>query len=138
MTHWTEEDFNHWLYGLKDDDGHFAECAACRGESDRLLAIRRQVTAGPEVEQDFLAAQRRAIYERLDHPSRRAMPMRWVMSLATVVLVIGLSVAFLRPNQAPAPIYTHADEQLFSDLTSIEQTSEPRAIQPVHNLFEEQ
>ena len=136
MKHWTKEDFNHWLYGLKDDDGHFAECAQCRSESERLLAIRKQITVEPEVAPEFLAAQRRAIYERLQQPRRRHAPMRWVMSLATVVLVVGLSIAFLRPR-APQPIYTHADEQLFSDLTSIEQTSEPRAIQPMHNLFEE-
>ena len=137
MSHWTEDDFNNWLYGLKTDDSHLAACAGCRAESERLTAIRQQVTAEPEVASDFLAAQRRAIYERLGHPRPHRAAVRWAVSLATVILLFGLSVAYLRPNRPPQPIYTHADEQLFSDLTQIEQTSEPRAIQPMHNLFEE-
>ena len=137
MKHWTEDDFTSWLYGLKVDDNHLIECAECRAQSQRIAAVRRQATADPEVSSDFLAAQRRAIYERLDQPHRHNAAMRWAVSLATVIVLLGLSVAYLRPNRSPQPIYTHADEQLFSDLSQIEQTSEPRAIQPMHNLFEE-
>lgn len=137
MRHWTEEDFTNWLYGLKDEDSHLAECGPCREESARLLAIRRQLTAEPEVDRVWLAAQRRRIYERLNEPAHHWMAARWVMSLAATVLLIIASVALLRPNRPVAPIFSHADEQLFSDLTSIEQSSEPRAIQPIHNLFEE-
>ena len=137
MTHWTEDDFNNWLYGLKTDASHLATCAECRAESERFAAVRRRVTAEPEVVSDFLAAQRRAIYERIGHPRYNRAAVRWAVSLATVILVFGLSVAYLRPSRPAQPIYTHADEQLFSDLTQIEQTSEPRAIQPMHNLFEE-
>ena len=137
MNHWTEDDFRNWLYGLKDADSHLATCAACQAESQRLAGVRRRWTADLEIAPDFLAAQRRAIYDRVTQPRQYRTAMRWTASLATVVLLLGLSVAYLRPNRAPQPIYTHADEQLFRDLSRIEQTSEPLAIQPMHNLFEE-
>jgi len=137
MIHWTEDDFKNWLYGLKDDDGHLGACDECRAESERIAAVRRRVSADPEVSPDFLSAQRRAIYGRLTEPRQHRAVMRWAVSLATVIVLAGLSIAYLRPNRAPQPIYTYADEQLFSDLAQIEQTSEPRAIQPMHNLFEE-
>ena len=89
--------------------------------------------AGPEVSAEFLAAQRRAIYRRLDEP-RHKFSMRWAFSLATVVLVLagGLTLEHRRPA-APAI----SDEQLFSDLSAMEQRTEPKAIQPIHSLFEE-
>jgi hypothetical protein len=60
--------------------------------------------------------------------------MRWAFSLATVVLVLagGLTLEHRRPA-APAI----SDEQLFSDLSAMEQRTEPKAIQPIHSLFEE-
>jgi hypothetical protein len=89
--------------------------------------------AEPEVSAEFLAAQRRAIYGRLDEP-RHKFSMRWAISLATVLLVLagGLTLERRHPS-APAI----SDEQLFSDLSAMEQRTEPKAIQPIHSLFEE-
>ncbi len=73
MKHWTETDFKHWLYGLKDQDQHLDECPACRGEMERLKRERAQIMADPaaseEVSPEFLAAQRRQIYQRLEQPA---------------------------------------------------------------------
>jgi ferric-dicitrate binding protein FerR (iron transport regulator) len=133
MKHWTEHDFQHWLYGLKDEDSHVAQCAECRGELERLRQERRRVAAEPEISQDFLGAQRRSIYSRLDKPLGISVALRWVLSAATL-LVVALGLTFERWH---APAQTISDEQLFSDLSAIEQTAEPQAIQPIHGLFEE-
>ena len=133
MKHWTETDFQHWLYGLKDRDAHLEQCAECRGEVDRLEQERRRVTAEPEVSREFLRAQRRSIYRRLEQPRGHWSALRWVLSAAMLLaLALGLT---LERSRKPAP--TISDEQLFSDLSRMEQSAEPKASQPLHSLFEE-
>lgn len=132
MKHWNEDDFKNWLYGLKEEDGHFAECAECRAERDRLVLERRRMVTPPEVSNEFLAAQRRNIYQRMSQPMRNWMPLRWALS-AVAVLVVMLGVTLQTRHATPAI----SDEQLFSDLATMEQSAEPEAIAPIHQLFEE-
>ena len=88
----------------------------------------------PEVPAEFLAAQRRSIYRRLDEPRRNVWALRWGLSFATLLVVIAGGITLeRRHNTAPAI----SDEQLFSDLSAMEQTNEPKAIQPIHGLFQE-
>lgn len=133
MKHWTEIDFQNWLYGLKDSDHHLEECPQCRGEAERLTAERRRIVTEPEVSHEFLAAQRRSIYRRLEERPRNLMAWRWVLSMAMlVVMVIGVTVS--RMHKPSSGI---SDEQLFSELAAMERRAEPKAIQPMHSLFEE-
>jgi hypothetical protein len=133
MKHWTEIDFQNWLYGLRDEDRHFEECAECRAERDRLAVERRRILAEPEVSTDFLAAQRRSIYRRMAEPMRNWVPMRWALSV-TMLLVMVFSFT-LTHSKKPNPMIS--DEQLFTELSSMDQSSEPKAIAPIHKLFEE-
>ena len=133
MKHWTENDFKEWLYGLKDEDLHLEECAECRGESERLQMARARTMEQPEISQEFLAAQRRSIYRRL-HDSRHTwFTLRWALPVAMVVLM-AFGLTLQKGRRSTAAI---SDEQLFSDLTAIEQSAEPKAIAPMHKLFEE-
>ena len=135
MKHWTESDFQHWLYGLRDPDQHVQECAQCRGEIERLRSERERITADPahaDVSADFLAAQRRGIYQRIEQPRRNMFGWRWALSAAMLLLTIA-GITFQQLHKTAPAI---SDEQLFSDLSSIEQSAEPKAIQPIHNLFE--
>lgn len=133
MKHWTEIDFERWLYGLKEADQHVEKCADCRLEMDRLRAVRALVMEQPEVSGDFLAAQRRDIYRRLHEPRQSWFTLRWALPAVMVLLmVVGLT---LQRGRRPTP--TMSDEQLFSDLTAIEQSAEPKAIAPMHQLFGE-
>ena len=133
MKHWTEADFQNWLYGLKEADAHSGECGECRAEMERLQQARREIVREPEVSADFLAAQRRGIYARLEEaPRRNFHAWRWVLSTAMLLaLVFGLTLP--RWHKTAPPI---SDEQLFSDLAAMEQSAEPKAIQPMHRLFE--
>jgi hypothetical protein len=108
MKPWEENDFESWLQ-----------------EKTRA--------AEPEVSAEFLAAQRRAIYSRLEEP-RHKFSLRWALSLTTVLLALAGGLTLER-RHASAPAIS--DEQLFSDLSAMEQRTEPKAIQPIHSLFEE-
>ena len=137
MKHWNEDDFTQWIYGLKDDAAHLDECPECHGRSQSLMARRAQTRAAPDVSREFLAAQRRAIYTRLGQPVRNWAPLRWGASLATVAVAGVLSVALWQQQPAPAPLASAADDKLFSELVSIDQSNEPRALKPIHSLFEQ-
>jgi predicted anti-sigma-YlaC factor YlaD len=133
MKHWNENDFKQCLYGLRDEDHHLEECPECRGEMDRLRMVRARITGQLEISQDFLAAQRRSIYRRLHEPRHNWLTLRWALPVAMVlVMVFGLTLQ--RGGRSAASI---SDEQLFSDLTAIEQSAEPKAIAPMHKLFEQ-
>jgi len=134
MTHWTEDDFKQWLYGLKERDAHADTCGECSAEFGRLAAQRRGIVAQPEVSEAFLREQRRNIYGRLEHSMRNFAPLRWAISIA-VLLVVAVSLTLPRWNRSPVLLTN--DEQLYSDIAAIEQTDEPQAIQPIHKLFEE-
>ena len=132
MKHWTENDFKQWLYGLKSEDDHFEVCPECRGEKDRLRMERARMME-PEISAEFLAAQRRSIYRRLHEPRHTWVMLRWALPVAMVLaMVFGLTLQ--RGRRSATNI---SDEQLFSDLTAIEQSAEPKAIAPMHKLFEE-
>ena len=138
MKHWTEDDFTQWLYGLRPGDAHLEDCPECGADARRLTARRQALTdasAAEEVPADLLAGQRRGVYQRLGQS-----PVSWPRIQAVVVALMIVLVALtfsLRGTRSPATLGAPSDDQLFSDLASIEQSSEPRAAQPIHNLFEE-
>ncbi len=133
MKHWTENDFQKWLYGLKEEDSHLADCTGCRAELERLRVARRRILAAPQVSEEFLVAQRRNIYNRLNHASRNFAPLRWALSVAMLLVLV---VGFTLPHFKQSPVTLTNNEQLYSDLAAMEQSSEPKAIQPLHKLFE--
>jgi hypothetical protein len=134
MNHWTENDFQNWLYGLKEEDTHLETCGECRTQLDRLHVARQRILVEPRVSEEFLATQRRQIHGRLHRTSRNFAPLRWALSLAMLLLVVaGLTL----PRFRKSPVILTNDEKLYSDLAAMEQTAEPKAIQPLHKLFEE-
>jgi hypothetical protein len=137
MKHWTENDFTEWLYGLKSDSAHLRHCAECSGIAGSLERRKAEATRAPEVSSDVLAAQRRAIYARMDNPRRHWAQSRWSLSLAMLVLLVVASFGLLRRQTSTAPLVNPADAKLFSDLASIDQSSEPAAIKPIESLFEQ-
>jgi hypothetical protein len=88
----------------------------------------------PQVSPEFLAAQRRSIYQKMEQTHQGGGVLRWALSLAMLLVLVAGGITFeRRPKPAPAI----SDEQLFSDLSAMEQRTEPKAIQPMHSLFQE-
>ena len=64
--------------------------------------------------------------------------MRWALSLAMLLLMFAGGLTLERRHKtAPGISATISDDQLFSDLSAMEQSNEPKAIQPMHGLFQE-
>jgi hypothetical protein len=146
MKHWTEDDFLRWLYAGSDrsapmQGGHLNDCPECRFRADRMLEARRDAIKVPELSPDFLTAQRRKVYRRLGVESgwlgNRSRAGRWALAMLSFACILVFSLTSLHPWTAKNAVYSSSDEKLFSDLVSIEQSSEPRAIRPIHSLFQE-
>jgi hypothetical protein len=106
-------------------------------EFEDWLRRRTKSLREDEVSAEFLAAQRRSIYRRIDRPESPAIRLRWALSFALLVLIAAGSVVMERRHTAnPAISATVSDEQLFSDLAAMDQSNEPKAIEPIHGLFQ--
>ncbi|MCC6368971.1 MAG: hypothetical protein IT165_36070 [Bryobacterales bacterium] len=131
-SHWTEDDFLNALYEVGPDDGHPAECPACRARLEEYRATRRAITTPPEIPPSLLAGQRRQIQTAII--SRSIPPLlKWTPAAATVAIVLAL--ALWKTPSTPPPSKT--DAQLMTEIYQTVYTSEPAAFQPVHGLFTE-
>ena len=114
---------------------HMENCAECALRMAGMQERRSELAAAPPVSNDFLAGQRRRIYARLGEPVPSRM--RWAPAAlaAACLLIAGMFV--YRPIASP-PVRTDvADAQLFSDVYSMEESTEPIAAAPIHALFED-
>ena len=148
--HLSEDILLNAVYGIADPDAdaHIHACAACAGR----LSEWRQKRAASEsggISSEFLAAQRREIYQRLaagtsTDPAHRMWgsfgPRRlWAPALAAgCALAVGLFVYYPGRQAGPAAVVEVSDAQLFGDVFSMEQSLEPSATAAVRALFQEQ
>ena len=143
------------LYGLGDaeGDGHLSGCAECAQRME-AFEVRRVEAASvsrfsAEISGAALAAQRRAVYARLEEPAKANAPWAPAALAAALVLVVGVLLyhpsrpaprhpaypaATFHPIPAARPEMT--DEQLFSVVYAMEEAAEPQAAAPIHALFE--
>jgi hypothetical protein len=135
-NHWSEENFLDRLYGVGPEDSHLEECEQCRRRWLELLTRRGEVLAPAAVPEEFLAAQRREVYRRLETETGHGWGSRFAPALAAVsVVVLGLLLS--RPTPKPQPTLAVSDSQFFSEIYSMVNSSEPEVVAPIHGLFED-
>jgi anti-sigma factor RsiW len=140
--HLSEDALLDAVYGIAGNEAetHLRTCADCARRLHEWQEKRAASAASVEIPGEFLAAQRRKIYERIEGPSRK----RWLWApglAAACALAVGVFVyhpVAERPAAQPAKRAEISDAQLFRDIYSMEQVSEPAASAPVRALFEEQ
>jgi anti-sigma factor RsiW len=127
------------VYGIvsQDAEEHLRACPDCAVRVREWKRRRALGTGSAELSNDFLAAQRREIYQRLsEKPSRVRV---WAPVLASAcAFTVGILV--YHPGTKPNPAINAEvnDAQLFTDVFSMEQSLEPSAAASVRVLFEEQ
>jgi hypothetical protein len=131
--HWDDDELIERLYGLGPEDGHLDECEHCAGRMSALLGAREQVLAPPSVSEEWMARQRLAIRRSLDTPGRNRRWLPYGSAVATAAVLL-LAVLLYRPAPAPKP---PSDAEIFADVYSLANSSEPLAAEPMHALFEE-
>jgi len=136
--HWTDDQLIDRLYGVGPGDGHLETCAECQARFASIETRRRQLPSDESVSDSFLAAQRRAIYARLDQPRRwwHAWPLgRFAASAAMVVVLAGTVAVYESHRRELAE--SRADAQLAQDVSQMSFESEPTATAPLKGLFVE-
>ena len=133
--HWTGDDMINSIYGVGPQRDHLDECAECRERWLAFQSRRSEVTVEPDVSAGFLAAQRRMIYYRIEQRPQR---IRRLVPAFVAMLALLIALMVYRPvtTPTPGPSLSPADEQLTSDIYSMEQSSEPQAARAMHALFE--
>jgi anti-sigma factor RsiW len=138
--HLSEDALLDAVYGIagNDADAHLRGCTDCARCLHEWQEKRASSVASIEIPDEFLAAQRRNIYERIERPSRK----RWMWApglAAACALAVGIFVYHPAPQQQPVNKPAEiSDAQLFGDIYSMEQVVEPAAAAPARALFEEQ
>jgi hypothetical protein len=137
MKHLSDDQLMDRIYGIgQDDNAHLTECAECSTRLQTFERRRRESIPVPAVSSDFLAAQRRGIYARTGE--RTPVRLKWAPAALAACLLAVVMLAH-RPAAAPPPA-AHpdtVDAQLFSEVYSMEESTEPRAASPLHELFED-
>ena len=130
--HLSTDELIEEVYGLSGH-AHLKECPACAARLRRMEAVRHQAARPGPVSEEFLAAQRRGVYARIAEPA--AHRLRWLPALAAAAVLA--VVALVHMSTPPVAHPDSGDEQLFSEVYSMEQSSEPQAAAPIHELFDE-
>jgi hypothetical protein len=135
MRHLTDDELIDRVYGIENDgSSHLSECGECTARWHVFEQRHRDMIPATPVTAEFLAAQRRSIHSRLDRqPSTR---LKWAPALVAACL-LAVAVLVNRPAAVPVPHADAGDAQLFSEVYSMEQSTEPRAASPIHELFED-
>jgi anti-sigma factor RsiW len=137
--HLSEDTLLDAVYAIagNEADAHLRECADCAQRLHEWQEKRTALAPSVEIPGEFLAAQRRKIYERIEQPPRKY----WLLApglAAACALAVGIFIYHPAPQTQPAPRAEISDAQLFGDIYSMEQAVEPAAAAPARALFEEQ
>jgi hypothetical protein len=141
--HLSDDELLDRLYGLGESSvPHLQACEQCSGRLQEFERRRTEIVSEAEPSNEFLMAQRRAIYAQLDKAS--VAQAHWAPAALAVAFLLVMGVFLARPHAQNLPVLPPApvlgvemsDAQLFSDLYSMEQSVEPRAAAPIHGLFE--
>ena len=136
--HWTDDDLISSMYGIGPQRDHLDECAECRERWKAFQSRRTEITVEPDVSAEFLAAQRRTIYQRIDRGPQR---MRRLAPVFVAMLALLIALIVYRPQASETSpsttrLMSSSDDQLTTDIYSMEQSAEPRAAKAMHALFE--
>jgi hypothetical protein len=136
--HLSEDALLDAVYGIAGNstEAHLRRCADCAQRLHEWHEKRAASAERVEISSDFLAAQRKKIYERIERPSRKHW--LWAPGLAAAcALAIGVFVYHPAAQEQPQRHAEISDAQLFGEVYSMEQSLEPAAAAPARALFEE-
>lgn len=141
--HWTDDQLVAHAYGVGPEDRHLQACDACQ---TRLAAmqvhrqvVERTASRQADVTADFLAAQRRQIYAKIEQPVHWWSPMhlrRVASAAATLLVLAGGVMVYEEHHEQQVMNEKVSDAQLAEQVSNMAQDSEPASTAPLQALFE--
>lgn len=142
-THWSDEQLIDSLYGVGPEGEHLRRCDVCNARQTFLLNNRQAVEASlpnaENVEGQFLAAQRRAICEKLDRgQNRMLLPglRRWAPVSLALLLLAGGAAVYQEHHVAQLARTQPSDSQLALEVSAMSQEWQDQPAAPLQGLFE--
>jgi hypothetical protein len=131
--HWCGDELLRRLYGLEDAATGCAECAA---RLDALRARAAGLRVEPALSDEFLRAQRQAVFARIE--ARRDLPFGWRAPVAATALLFVAAIALQKsePVYYEPEIAAMSDAQFFAEIADVVDQDEPRATGAIQGLFE--
>jgi len=141
--HWTDDELLAFHYGVGPSGEHLEGCADCQTRLAAMQLNRERIEGAASladaVSLEFLAAQRRSIYQSTEKPVRwwSAVPVRrWAAGMATAG-ILGGSVAVYEHNRQVQLIQERiADARLAQEVTMMADDTGSPAVAPLEGLFE--
>jgi hypothetical protein len=142
--HWTDEEMIGYLYGVGPENGHLEHCADCQVRLSAMQTQRQTLESATadndSVSFDFLAAQRRAIYQRLEQPVRWwsvAYVRRLAAGLAAAVVLSGSAYMYQQNRSMEMARERAEDAKLLQEVTAMaSMDSGAQSTEPLQGLFE--
>jgi hypothetical protein len=137
--HWTDEELVNVLYGVGPEGKHLEGCADCQARLTDMRANRAKVETAQDVSFDFLAAQRRAIYQRIEQPARwwSSFSVRRVAAgIATVAVLTGSAYMYEQNRAVEMAKERAADAKLLQEVSAMAMDSGSASAEPLQGLFE--
>jgi hypothetical protein len=139
QRHWSDQEIIASLYGVGPENGHLAQCGACSDRAEQLSARRQALAIQPEVTEQFLAAQRRSLYARMQSAeSRPGIWFTWAPAAALAAsIVFGATLMRPAPERRVEIAGGATESTLYTEIYNEMAMTQPRAVQPMQGLFEE-
>jgi hypothetical protein len=142
--HWTDEEMIGYLYGVGPENGHLEHCADCQVRLSAMQTQRQTLESATadndSVSFDLLAAQRRAIYQRLEQPVRWwsvAYVRRLAAGLAAAVVLSGSAYMYQQNRSMEMARERAEDAKLLQEVTAMaSMDSGAQSTEPLQGLFE--
>jgi len=140
QRHWTNDEILDHIYGVGPEDGHDRDCPECRERIDALQALRKARHVEPWVPEEFLQSQREAVRMRVSHGA--GLAGAWWSAPAWAALMVALAVGLSWPTPPAERLVAGGkgappDAGMYLEIYQTISTEEPRALAPMHALFEE-
>ena len=139
QRHWTNDELLDHLYGVGPADGHDLECADCRGRLAALETRRTGRLDEPWIPEEFLRAQRGAIAIGIAGTGGRKASWWHAPVWAAVLVAIAVVLSWPQPPREKLTAGGNpagGDAGMYLEIYQTISTEEPRALAPMHNLFE--
>jgi hypothetical protein len=143
--HASDDELIEYLYIAESSKGtHLASCAECRQRLVAMHSRRQAMEAEGSIDLSFeaLAAQRRAIYDKLSEPAGWRFRIRWPrwVPAAAALIALGGGIAYYQESRVPVNLASHSkisDAQLAADVSRVADESAPPAAEPLEAFFQE-
>lgn len=140
--HWTDEELIATIYGVGPSGDHIRECLDCQVRLSHMQSTRNgldELASERQVNDAFLAEQRRAIYRRMEEPSywwRLSGVRQWAAGLTAAALVGGSIFFYEQQHQLKMAREEASDAQLVQQVAAMANDSDLTVMAPLQGLFE--